>query len=82
MRAGLALVVVDDSAGLLVVVEGMAVDEVPGVVVVVVLEMDFISPVVGMERARAKNSAVRSVMVVIDWECCVVELRGGLMRLA
>jgi hypothetical protein len=28
-----------------------------------VLCMDFMSPVVGMERAIAKNSAVRSVMV-------------------
>lgn len=40
--------------------EASAVEEdvVPGV-----LWMDFIAPVVGMERAMAKNSSVRSIMV-------------------
>lgn len=41
-------------------------DVVPGV-----LWMDFIAPVVGMERAMAKNSSVRSIMVNVG---CVLVL--------
>ena len=57
VRAGLVAGVL--AAG---VVEGVG--EVPGGFGVV-LEMDFMEPVVGMERAMAKNSAVRSVMVAM-----------------
>lgn len=48
--------------------EASAVDEdlEPGV-----LWMDFIAPVVGMERAMAKNSSVRSIMVNVG---CVLVL--------
>lgn len=66
-RAGLDEAGLDDAVGLCCV-EALGVEVVPGV-----LWMDFMAPVWGMERAMAKNSSVRSVMVA-----CVALREGEL----